>query len=339
MEKLYKIGEVSDITNLSIKTLRFYEEQKLISPAYVDAYTGYRNYSEQNLIELYKIKALKDLGFSLEEIKNYNDNSLTTKEEQIKAEIDSLYKKLHVLSTFNKKEGEKIMKPFIEDREAIGKWSYIATAVDENAYARGELVKDRYLKLDELYFLSGGEGYWIFDRWTKGYIYRLDGSVYSYSINGGLLFVQICDKNGENEQTMVYKKVDNLKRTLEDISRKDNIDLPFITDKRVLGHWQVVDFVKREDYKDYTPTATSRELWVKSATFLPTGEVIMQFKNDRMCKHSWTKGAVIDKHNQTASKYIVKTFNGQKYLFVEWKSGDYIFGGYKPDYYVYKLVK
>ncbi len=339
MQKLYKIGEVSELTSLPIKTLRYYEELKLIKPAFVDAYTGYRNYSEQNIVELYKIKSLKELGFSLQEIKDYNDSSLLEKEKQLKTEIECLYKKLRVLSSYNNQKGENFMKPFINDENAIGKWKYAATAVSEDAYEKGEQVKDRNLQLDELYFLQNGEGYWIFDRWTKGYIFRLNGSVYTYKIKNNLLYLHICDKNGNQEQLMVYKKVDSKKRTLDDIAVRDNIDLPFVADKRVLGYWQVVDFINREEYEGYAPKVNPSKLWVKSATFLPTGELIMQFNNNKMTPQRYTKGFIIDKHNLTASKYIVKSFNGDKFMFAEWKSGDYIFGGYKPDYYVYKLVK
>ncbi len=40
--------------------------------------------------------------------------------------------------------------------------------------------------------------------------------------------------------------------------------------------------------------------------------------------------------SKTASKYIIKEIDGGKYMFFEWKSGDYTIRGMKPYYYVLK---
>lgn len=39
---MIKIGDFAKIFNISIKTVRFYEEKGLITPAFVDIYSGYR---------------------------------------------------------------------------------------------------------------------------------------------------------------------------------------------------------------------------------------------------------------------------------------------------------
>jgi hypothetical protein len=44
---------------------------------------------------------------------------------------------------------------------------------------------------------------------------------------------------------------------------------------------------------------------------------------------------LLDARNETAEAYSVKNINGKDYLFVEWKSGDYTFGGRKPYWYVF----
>ncbi len=56
------------ISQVSVKTLRYYDEMGLLKPVEVDRFTGYRYYSLEQLPNLYRILALKDLGFSLEEI-------------------------------------------------------------------------------------------------------------------------------------------------------------------------------------------------------------------------------------------------------------------------------
>lgn len=44
---MLKIGEFANIFNISIKTVRFYEEKELFKPFYIDKYSGYRYYNEK----------------------------------------------------------------------------------------------------------------------------------------------------------------------------------------------------------------------------------------------------------------------------------------------------
>ena len=50
--------------------------------------------------------------------------------------------------------------------------------------------------------------------------------------------------------------------------------------------------------------------------------------------HVWTKGYWLRKWNSNACAYEIKEFDGTEYLIIEWKSGDYRFGGRKSSYYV-----
>jgi len=65
---MIRIGLFSKISQVSIKTLRYYDEVGLLKPVEVDRFTGYRYYSFNQLTRLNRILALKDLGFSLEQI-------------------------------------------------------------------------------------------------------------------------------------------------------------------------------------------------------------------------------------------------------------------------------
>jgi DNA-binding transcriptional MerR regulator len=65
---VFRIGEFSHIARVTTKLLRFYDQQGLLAPAYVDAATGYRYYLADQLPRLNRILALKELGFSLGEI-------------------------------------------------------------------------------------------------------------------------------------------------------------------------------------------------------------------------------------------------------------------------------
>ena len=64
----YHTGEFADKAEVSERTLRYYDKVGLLSPSqYTEA--GYRLYTDEDLLNLQQILALKFLGFSLEEIK------------------------------------------------------------------------------------------------------------------------------------------------------------------------------------------------------------------------------------------------------------------------------
>ena len=71
---MFSIGEFSRITGLSIKTLRFYHEKELLVPSCVDSSSGYRYYDHQNVEKARIITRLRELEFSLKEIKEILDN-------------------------------------------------------------------------------------------------------------------------------------------------------------------------------------------------------------------------------------------------------------------------
>ena len=65
---MLRIGDFSRLAQVSVKTLRHYGRLGLLKPAWIDRYTGYRYYELDQLPRLNRILALKDLGFSLEQI-------------------------------------------------------------------------------------------------------------------------------------------------------------------------------------------------------------------------------------------------------------------------------
>jgi DNA-binding transcriptional MerR regulator len=67
---MMKIGAFSQLAHMSIKTLRFYDAQRLLRPAHVDTDSGYRYYTADQLGDLRLILRLKHVGFSLTEIRD-----------------------------------------------------------------------------------------------------------------------------------------------------------------------------------------------------------------------------------------------------------------------------
>jgi DNA-binding transcriptional MerR regulator len=117
----YKIGDFSRLTNISIRTLRYYDEIGILKPEYVDPYSGYRYYTDKNLDEVRSITFLKQLSFSLEEIAQYKDsltsevleykkNQLIEKRNEIDdqiAMINSLNNE--IVNPYNKKNDVKVL--------------------------------------------------------------------------------------------------------------------------------------------------------------------------------------------------------------------------------------
>lgn len=65
---MFKIGEFSKLTQVSVRMLRYYDETGLLRPAEIDSWTGYRMYSVEQIPTLNKIIYLRDSGFNVAEI-------------------------------------------------------------------------------------------------------------------------------------------------------------------------------------------------------------------------------------------------------------------------------
>jgi len=74
---MFKIGEFSKFSQVTVKTLRYYDQIDLLKPAEIDRFTGYRYYSASQLPRINRILALKDLGLSLDQIALLLDEDLS----------------------------------------------------------------------------------------------------------------------------------------------------------------------------------------------------------------------------------------------------------------------
>ena len=338
MEKLFKIGEVSSICNISIKTLRYYEELGIIKPVEIDRFTGYRYYDAENIKNLKKVLLLKDLNFSLQQIKDFNNYSLIDKKLEIESQIKELEKKLKTISSLRIEKGEIVMKEFENDNKVIGKWQYEFSATTKENYLKGDCYFDKNAMLQELYFLPEGKGYWMFDGWTKGKLFLHRGPVYTYEICDDKLILNVThDKTGEHALTLVYKKVDSKEHVVEDIARKDFVDYPFDMDEEVLGDWEVYDFVYEDDFKNYKPQKSARNLYIKKMTFQSDGVVWFEDKYGNRFDKNWTKEHILTE--VTDEHYQITEDAGEKFLILEWKSSEYTFTGKLYVRYVMKKIK
>lgn len=77
---MIRIGDFARLGNVSVRTLRFYDETRLLQPLHVDPLSGYRHYQPSQLTLLHHIRILQDLGFSLVAIRELLRHDLPVSE-------------------------------------------------------------------------------------------------------------------------------------------------------------------------------------------------------------------------------------------------------------------
>ncbi len=119
-----QIKEFAEFTGVSVRTLHYYDEIGLLTPAFVDRATGYRFYDENSLLRMQAILFYRELDFSLKSIgeilssPNYDKNKalkeqkhlLTLKKERLErliSAIDGAMKGENVMKAFDNSEFEK----------------------------------------------------------------------------------------------------------------------------------------------------------------------------------------------------------------------------------------
>lgn len=94
-----KIGVFSKMMQLTVKTLRHYEQKGLLLPSEVDKWTGYRYYSIEQMQRLNTIRHLQRLGFTLDEIKKLcEEDEQSPSIEQLKEKIEETEHQIKMLT-------------------------------------------------------------------------------------------------------------------------------------------------------------------------------------------------------------------------------------------------
>ena len=117
-DTLYKIGMFAAMNHITVKTLRFYEEQGLLMPALIHPETGYRYYTLSQMAVLHQITALKLAGFTLEEITHINSGAdekavLLKKKSELLAKISDLTKQIAVVDGYLSKRKTGLSAPVL----------------------------------------------------------------------------------------------------------------------------------------------------------------------------------------------------------------------------------
>ncbi|WP_232252668.1 MerR family transcriptional regulator [Rhodococcus erythropolis] len=77
---MLSIGDFARAGRVSVRMLRHYDAIGLLTPARVDASTGYRSYTAGQLALLNRIVALKELGLTLAQVQQVVESAVTVDE-------------------------------------------------------------------------------------------------------------------------------------------------------------------------------------------------------------------------------------------------------------------
>lgn len=106
---MYKIGDFSKITNLSVKALRYYDEENILKPSYRNEENSYRFYDDINFKKAELIVLLRKLDFSISEIKD----------------VMNIYEEENDLSYILEQKKDMIKKKILEEKSLIKKLTSI----------------------------------------------------------------------------------------------------------------------------------------------------------------------------------------------------------------------
>ena len=238
---------------------------------------------------------------------------------------------------------------FENDPDVVGKWQIIGEyLVSEDFFSEMHFEERIFTRrMNHIYFLPDGENYWCFE-WTRGITRRdNDRFVNDYTLrkigNELYMFVDLKSyyyRRGGRTTVLVLKRLDNVSYEKKDIARVDELSDIFVNDEKVIGSWKSVDFVRHiEDFSTDSPSCKF-DLFFERVEFFENGRMKSSFSNGDIMENpylqEWTCGTVKNRRMGTASAYVIRELEGESYLFLEWKSGDWIFGGIDCSYYVFK---
>jgi DNA-binding transcriptional MerR regulator len=156
---LLRIGDFSQLAQVSTRALRLYDELDLLKPVHVENVTGYRFYSVEQLPRLNRILALKDLGFSLDQIAGMLTDDLTAaqlggmlekKQSELEKQLEEGQRQIaRVAARLRQIEAEGKISPYevvIKEAEplVIASIRRIVPALKDMETVRAEILKELY---------------------------------------------------------------------------------------------------------------------------------------------------------------------------------------------------
>lgn len=126
MAKHYRIKEFSKRTGVTVRTLHYYDEIKLLKPSNKSV-SGHRLYSESDMLRLQQITTLKFLGFSLEAVKQIIQHPNFDIQASLKSQAKVLAKEADKI-----KNAAKLLQLVIDQLTRFGtvNWQNIAKIIE-----------------------------------------------------------------------------------------------------------------------------------------------------------------------------------------------------------------
>lgn len=115
---------------MPVKTLRYYDEMGLLKPVEVDRFTGYRYYSLDQLTRLNRILALKDLGFTLDQISRLLNQDLPISELRGMLKMRREELRQHVQEEMSRLERVEARLKQIEQETSMADYDIVLKKVD-----------------------------------------------------------------------------------------------------------------------------------------------------------------------------------------------------------------
>jgi len=205
--KYYKTGEFAKMANLSIRTIRYYDQIGLLKPTKI-ADNGYRLYTDKDFIKLQKILSLKSLGFSLNDIftQIINDNTLSL-QESLDLQKQMIDKKIENLQ--NIKQSLEKTQNYIQDNENID-WKEVWDRISFDSMEK-ELV-EQYKNSNNVNIRIH-----LHEKYSQNPVSWFKWLFQQYELKEGLKILEIGCGNGQL-WVVNQDKLDGLEIVLSDIS-------------------------------------------------------------------------------------------------------------------------
>lgn len=123
-KKLFKIGQIAKLFDLTIQTLHYYERVGILKPEYIDPINNYRYYSINQFERLNTIKYLRNSGVSIENITTFfAENDLNELVDLLKEQQAVISKKIEELKKSESNLNSRISEIQSALREELGEIS------------------------------------------------------------------------------------------------------------------------------------------------------------------------------------------------------------------------
>jgi len=207
----------------------------------------------------------------------------------------------------------------------------VGSSLDEVLAALGEPVKTvegksiNWTDTDGVLYMDvGGEE-------GSCYYHMSDWNVRMFFANYKVVALYVLsESSSDNKVRLREEDLEPTSYINEDGHIVDKVDYPFVNDPEAIGYWECVDYVRY--IEDFNPNKQKHkgDLFLKELFIRENGKTNQDF--------TWTKGLFLDVEGKEASKYVIEEIDGAKYLFFEWKTGDYKIYHIKPKFCVLKKM-